>query len=80
MVIIQQNTHKIVVVYETKRKYWFFPRGRKDVGESIEAAALREAYEEVELLLIICLSRGIDALCILTRCEVRISRPILATV
>ncbi|KAF8181081.1 hypothetical protein BJ912DRAFT_1062243 [Pholiota molesta] len=46
MVIIQQNTHKIVVVYETKRKYWFFPRGRKDVGESIEAAALREAYEE----------------------------------
>jgi 8-oxo-dGTP pyrophosphatase MutT (NUDIX family) len=59
MVIIQQNTHKIVVVYETKRKYWFFPRGRKDVGESIEAAALREAYEEVELLLIICLSRGI---------------------
>ncbi|KAF8970681.1 hypothetical protein BDZ97DRAFT_1790492 [Flammula alnicola] len=46
MVIIQQNTHKIVVIYETKRKYWFFPRGRKDIGESLEQTALREAYEE----------------------------------
>lgn len=47
MVIIQQNTDKIVVVYETKKDYWFFPRGRKDIGESLEQAALREAYEEV---------------------------------
>ncbi|KAF8961916.1 hypothetical protein BDZ97DRAFT_1663455 [Flammula alnicola] len=49
MAIIQQNTHKIVVIYETKRKYWFrvFPRGRKDIGESLEQTALREAYEEV---------------------------------
>ncbi|KAF9006026.1 NUDIX hydrolase domain-like protein [Cyathus striatus] len=46
MVIFQQNTHKIVLVYERKRKYWFLPRGRKDVGESLEETALREAYEE----------------------------------
>ncbi|KAL7278711.1 hypothetical protein ACG7TL_007713 [Trametes sanguinea] len=25
---------------------WFLPKGRKDVGESLEQAALREAYEE----------------------------------
>jgi len=46
MVLIQENTHKIVVVYETQKKYWFFPRGRKDIGESLEQTALREAYEE----------------------------------
>ncbi|PPR05099.1 hypothetical protein CVT24_010086 [Panaeolus cyanescens] len=45
-VIIQPTTHKIVVVYHKTQKYWFFPRGRKDVGESLEVAALREAYEE----------------------------------
>jgi 8-oxo-dGTP pyrophosphatase MutT (NUDIX family) len=47
MVIIQPSTHKIVVIYETEKQYWFLPRGRKDVGESLEQAALREAYEEV---------------------------------
>ncbi|CAA7262029.1 unnamed protein product [Cyclocybe aegerita] len=46
MVLIQRRTHKIVVVHETRKDYWFFPRGRKDVGESLEQAALREAYEE----------------------------------
>ncbi|KAG6889678.1 hypothetical protein C0995_015426 [Termitomyces sp. Mi166 len=46
MVIIQRSTHKIVIIYDTKGKYWFLPRGRKDVGESLETTALREAYEE----------------------------------
>ncbi|KAJ7756341.1 NUDIX hydrolase domain-like protein [Mycena metata] len=46
MVVLQQGTRKIVVVYESKKKYWFLPKGRKDVGESLEEAALREAYEE----------------------------------
>ncbi|KAG6915239.1 hypothetical protein DXG01_012571 [Tephrocybe rancida] len=45
MVIIQPATHKIVLVYDT-HKEWFLPRGRKDIGETLEAAALREAYEE----------------------------------
>jgi len=46
MVIIQPETEKIVVIYDTERKTWFLPKGRKDVGESLEQAALREAYEE----------------------------------
>lgn len=47
MVILQPSTARIVIVHETKLNYWFLPKGRKDVGESIEQAALREAYEEV---------------------------------
>jgi ADP-ribose pyrophosphatase YjhB (NUDIX family) len=50
MVLIQENTHKIVVIYETQKQYWFFPRGRKDIGESLEHTALREAYEEVSVV------------------------------
>ncbi|KAK7055501.1 Nudix hydrolase domain-containing protein [Favolaschia claudopus] len=46
MVVIQPGSGKLVVVYESKKKYWFLPKGRKDVGESLEQAALREAYEE----------------------------------
>jgi 8-oxo-dGTP pyrophosphatase MutT (NUDIX family) len=46
MVLIQRSTHKIVVIHESSTDYWFFPRGRKDLGETLEAAALREAYEE----------------------------------
>jgi 8-oxo-dGTP pyrophosphatase MutT (NUDIX family) len=47
MVIIQPETSKIVVVHDEVRDRWFLPKGRKDVGESLEQAALREAYEEV---------------------------------
>lgn len=36
---------KVVVVYDTFRRRWFLPRGRKDVGESLEQAAFREGYE-----------------------------------
>jgi len=46
MVVFQPATSKVVVIYERKKKYWFLPKGRKDVGESLEQAALREAYEE----------------------------------
>lgn len=53
MVILQPSTHKVVVVYETERKYWFFPKGRKDRGESLETTAIREAYEEVRILRLI---------------------------
>jgi len=49
MVIIQPETEKVVVIYDTERKTWFLPKGRKDVGESLEQAALREAYEEVSI-------------------------------
>ena len=47
MVIIQPSSGKVVLVCDTAHGHWFLPRGRKDVGESLEQAALREAYEEV---------------------------------
>lgn len=47
MVVFQPSTRKIVVLHEKEKHYWFLPRGRKDVGESLEQTALREAYEEV---------------------------------
>ncbi|KAF8889124.1 NUDIX hydrolase domain-like protein [Infundibulicybe gibba] len=46
MVIIQPATGKLVLIWEAERKYWFLPKGRKDRGETLEQAALREAYEE----------------------------------
>ncbi|CAK5271518.1 unnamed protein product [Mycena citricolor] len=47
MVVLQPSTMKVAIVYDSGRKTWFLPRGRKDIGESLEATALREAYEEV---------------------------------
>lgn len=54
MVIIQPSTDKIVVLSDEikdahgkSRQYFFLPKGRKDRGESLEQAALREAHEEV---------------------------------
>jgi 8-oxo-dGTP pyrophosphatase MutT (NUDIX family) len=44
-VIIQPSSGKVVIVQDGTS--WFLPKGRKDLGESIEQAALREAYEEV---------------------------------
>nr|GAT49661.1 predicted protein [Mycena chlorophos] len=46
MVIFQEDTQRVVVCYESQEKKWFLPKGRKDVGESLADAALREAYEE----------------------------------
>lgn len=45
VVIIQPSSGKIVIVNE--EDYWFLPKGRKDMGESLEQAAMREGYEEV---------------------------------
>ena len=50
MVIVQRRTHLIVVVHDTEQQNWFFPRGRKNIGESLEQAAIREAYEEVKFI------------------------------
>ena len=47
MVIIQPSSRKIVIVYDPPSKAYFLPKGRKDIGESLEQTALREAYEEV---------------------------------
>jgi len=53
MIIIQKTTHKVMVLFDTQKRRWFFPRGRKDIGESLEEAALREAYEEVRMLFLV---------------------------
>jgi len=50
MVVIQPSSGKVVIVNNTARRTWFLPRGRKDIGESLEQCALREAYEEVRAL------------------------------
>ena len=52
MVIIQPSSGKVVLVNDTELGTWFLPRGRKDIGETLEQCALREAYEEVRLLVI----------------------------
>lgn len=55
MVIIQPATHRVVVLYSPSETdgQWFFPRGRKDIGESLQQAALREAHEEARAFLLI---------------------------
>lgn len=45
--IIQPSTGKVVLV--NNGNDWFLPKGRKDQGESLEQAALREGFEEVRL-------------------------------
>ena len=50
MLIIQPATGKVVVVHDARAPgHYFFPKGRKDVGESLEQAVVREAYEEVSV-------------------------------
>lgn len=49
MVIIQPSSGKVVLVNDPTEDHWFLPKGRKDMGETLEHAALREAYEEVSL-------------------------------
>ena len=55
MVIIQPSSGKVVLVNDTAHGTWFLPRGRKDIGETLEQCALREAYEEVRFLVIVTL-------------------------
>lgn len=37
---------QLCILYNARRGIWVLPKGRKDCGESIEAAALRETFEE----------------------------------
>lgn len=47
MVVVQPETSKIAVVHDSHSGRWFLPKGRKEIGETLEQAALREVYEEV---------------------------------
>ena len=42
---------QVCLIYQPERNEWLLPKGRKDRGESIEAAAVRETYEECGVLL-----------------------------
>ncbi|KAH0606214.1 uncharacterized protein H6S33_003875 [Morchella sextelata] len=51
----QPSTRKVLIIQDTSRTrpgtprescLWFLPRGRKDIGESIEDCAVRETLEE----------------------------------
>ncbi|TFY53917.1 hypothetical protein EVJ58_g9172 [Rhodofomes roseus] len=46
MVVLQPATGKVLLLYEPRNDRWLLPKGRKDVDESLEQTALREAYEE----------------------------------
>lgn len=37
---------QICILYERRKHEWLLPKGRKDCGESIERAAVRETFEE----------------------------------
>jgi hypothetical protein len=47
--ILQPATGRVVLVttgdHKAKGGRWFLPRGRKDIGESLEETALREGHE-----------------------------------
>jgi len=45
--IFHLASERVVVCYHTRDQYWFLPKGRRNVGESIEDAACREGFEEV---------------------------------
>ena len=40
---------RVVVCYHPRHRFWFLPKGRKDVDEEAGAGAEREGYEEVRL-------------------------------
>lgn len=50
-IIIQPATQRVCILEDIAgyAGQYFLPRGRKDVGESLEETALREAHEEVRL-------------------------------
>ena len=45
--IFHVASSRVVLCYHSRDKYWFLPKGRRDVGESIEQGAEREGFEEV---------------------------------
>jgi 8-oxo-dGTP pyrophosphatase MutT (NUDIX family) len=44
-VLVKRSTSEFCLI-KTHDGFWNFPKGRKNIGETLEAAAVREAYEE----------------------------------
>jgi len=42
----ETNKLQICLLYHRRKQEWLLPKGRKDCGESVEAAAIRETFEE----------------------------------
>ncbi|GJJ14019.1 hypothetical protein Clacol_008276 [Clathrus columnatus] len=49
-VIIQPLSGMIVLIYDRQTDRWCLPKGRKDLGESLENTVIREAYEEASFI------------------------------
>jgi len=45
--IFHVASSRVVVCRHSRDRYWFLPKGRRDVGETTAQAAEREGYEEV---------------------------------
>ncbi|KAF2092155.1 hypothetical protein K490DRAFT_70817 [Saccharata proteae CBS 121410] len=44
--IFHVATERVVLCYHSRDRYWFLPKGRRDVGEDTARAAEREGFEE----------------------------------
>ncbi|KAL6713408.1 hypothetical protein ACLMJK_008873 [Lecanora helva] len=44
--IFHLASSRVVVCYHPEEKYWFLPKGRRDIGEDSGAGAEREGFEE----------------------------------
>ena len=45
--IFHLATSRVVLCWHTRERYWFLPKGRRDVHEETGCGAEREGYEEV---------------------------------
>lgn len=48
--IFHLATDRVVICYDTKNKFYFLPKGRRDVDEESRVGAEREGWEEVSSL------------------------------
>lgn len=46
VVLIHETERKVCLIHDKAEDLWLLPKGRRDVGESRQAAALREGKEE----------------------------------